>query len=229
MTIRANSKSMDFLLFATNAHRGYGRRFTEESPGGRKRYQGPRRKSGRTALAILARVPTIPMPEHPTSPSHPSDRATAAYLAYYELLRFIAGQKFHVPAAEVDNVVHEVFVAYLRHVQTIRDDRSWLVAAVCNASRAYWRGTERRTGLLEAEIERSNSLSIGEAATATLEAKALLARLPERCREWLRLRFCDGYSPKELAARYHTTVGYAKLRLHRCMTRARALICGARS
>jgi RNA polymerase sigma factor (sigma-70 family) len=164
------------------------------------------------------------MPEPVTAAPSPPDRATAAYVAHYDLLRFIAARKFGVPEPEVENVVHDVFLAYLRHASQIRDDRSWLVAAVCNGSRAYWRAAAREP--LPAEALPSVRAAAAEGSASWLDARALLARLPARCRELLRLRFYDGYSPKELAAHYRTTIGYAKVRLHRCMKAARALLQG---
>jgi RNA polymerase sigma factor (sigma-70 family) len=218
-------RSTDLLLSATTACCGFrGEGLLEkESPHGGNGYQGSCRICGEVALAILITVPALRMPEHVAIPPSPPDRATAAYVAHYDLLRSIATRKFGVPEPDVENVVQDVFLAYLRHASRIRDDRSWLVAAVCNGSRAYWRAAARDPRPAEASPP---TRAAAEATASRLDARALLARLPARCRELLRLRFYDGYSSKELAARYRTTVGYAKVRLHRCMKAARALLRG---
>jgi DNA-directed RNA polymerase specialized sigma24 family protein len=69
----------------------------------------------------------------------PRDRAAAAYNAHYEAMRFIAAQKFGVPQADVRPLIHDVFLAYMRHVAVIGDDRGWLVTATRNACMNYWR------------------------------------------------------------------------------------------
>ena len=48
-------------------------------------------------------------------------------------------------------------------------------------------------------------------------------------REVIRLRFFEGWDFDELAARYSITAGSAKLKLARCMKRARELLRGLRT
>jgi RNA polymerase sigma factor (sigma-70 family) len=152
------------------------------------------------------------------------DRADVAYREHYALLHFIAAGRFRVPAPEAENVVHDVFVRFLRHQERISDDRAWLVAAVCNAARDYWRAPERRT---DPDVPERGSSPV-DALGASLDAATVLHQLPERCRDLLRRRFCDGSSSEELALTYATTIGYVKVMVHRCLTAARALLVGAR-
>jgi len=74
------------------------------------------------------------------------DRAAAAeenFRAVYEenfaFLSSIAANKFRVPDTEAETLAHEVFLTYLRKSETIADLRSWLIGAICHASRHYWR------------------------------------------------------------------------------------------
>src|SRR5882724_2753451 len=67
------------------------------------------------------------------------DRVADAYQEYYPLLRFIARQRFKIPAADIRPLIHDVFVSFMRHEKTVNDDRRWLAAAVSNACRNYWR------------------------------------------------------------------------------------------
>ncbi|HYI12078.1 MAG TPA: sigma-70 family RNA polymerase sigma factor [Thermoanaerobaculia bacterium] len=161
----------------------------------------------------------------PSDPAPAPDRVIGVYLEHFDLLRFIAMQKFRVPLTEAENLVQEVFVAYLRHYERIGNDRAWLVAAVCNASRAWWRRENRPPFARQLVTE----AAVSDMAASRADARALFARLPPRCRKLLRLRFYDGCSPRELAGHYGTTEGYAKVMLHRCMKTARALLRGRRA
>jgi RNA polymerase sigma-70 factor (ECF subfamily) len=154
------------------------------------------------------------------------DRVTTVYQAHFTLLRFVARDRFGVPHADAENLVQEVFVAYLRHYPTIENDKAWLLTATTNACRGYWRRNERRRELFEPEeLTAANP----ESRTASgVDAKALFARIPNSCREILRLRFYDGLSGAEIARELQITVGYAKLKLHRCLQTARALLGGSR-
>src|ERR1700756_4052007 len=90
------------------------------------RYQRSRYTSG---------VPPPPEPREMTT----RDRVAAAYDAHYDVMRYIAAQRFRVPPSEIRPLIHDVFVRFMRATATIGDERSWLVAAVSNACRNYWR------------------------------------------------------------------------------------------
>lgn len=153
-----------------------------------------------------------------------ADRADVAYREHYGLLHFIAVARFHVPLPDAENVVHDVFVRFLRHQDRITNDRAWLVAAVCNAARDYWRAPERRT---KADLPQRGASPV-DALGAKVDVATLMHGLPDRCRDLLRRRFYYGCSSDELATTYATTTGYVKVMVHRCLTAARALLVGAR-
>ncbi len=152
------------------------------------------------------------------------DRADNAFREHYSLLYFIAASRFRLPEPDAENVVQDVFVNFLRHRDHIDNERSWLVAAACNASRDYWRSPHRR----EQPVVPERSASPVDQISAALDVNALMRSLPGKCRELLRRRYCDGCSPDELAKLYATTSGYAKIMLHRCLTAARALLVVSR-
>jgi RNA polymerase sigma factor (sigma-70 family) len=153
-----------------------------------------------------------------------TDRAELAYREHYALLHFIAAGRFNVPRPDAENVVHDVFVRFLRHHDRIVDDRAWLVTAVCNASRDYWRAPERRS---TGDVPQRGASPV-DALGARVDVGTLMQSLPDRCRDLLRRRFCEGCSSEELALNYATTPGYVKVMVHRCLTAARALLVGAR-
>ena len=65
------------------------------------------------------------------------------YLEHAPLLRRVAVRKFGIPPADADTLVHDVFAAYIANPGAVRSDlRAYLIAAICNASRNYWRTKE---------------------------------------------------------------------------------------
>ncbi|HEY4641746.1 MAG TPA: sigma-70 family RNA polymerase sigma factor [Thermoanaerobaculia bacterium] len=152
------------------------------------------------------------------------DQDATAYREHYSLLLFIVGSRFRVPGPDAENIVHDVFLRFLRNRMRVHDERAWLVAAACNAARDYWRAPARREGGEMPE----RSISPGDGLAASIDVAELMETLPEKCRELLRLRYCDGCSAEELASTFSTTSGYAKLMVHRCLTAARALLVSVR-
>lgn len=67
------------------------------------------------------------------------DAATDVLDPHVDLLVMIAVQKFKVPPEDANALIHDILISYLRKQGEIDDVRPWLVAAMCNASRHYWR------------------------------------------------------------------------------------------
>ena len=57
------------------------------------------------------------------------------YVQYRTLLLSVACRKFRVPDADAEGLLQEVFLSFLQTGAQIDSVRSWLVAAMCNASR----------------------------------------------------------------------------------------------
>lgn len=200
----------------------------EETVWRKNRYQrGPKSAEW---FGILVRHPSRPhtdisMSDHLALTERPDEagRAATAYREYSELLSQIAVRKYRIPSSDAENLVHDVFLKFLREEYRIRDDRAWLVAAISNASRDYWRSPARRAEC--GQLPEAAAMPM-DAVGAEVDARTLLRPLSARCRSLLRLRYCDGRSADELAALFGTTTGYAKLMLHRCLAAARALVGG---
>jgi len=143
-----------------------------------------------------------------------------AYEVHRDLLQVIAEQKFHVPVDDAGPLVNDVFLSYLRNHLRVRDERAWLIAAICNAAREYWYHRGQRQRLLD--IPAADDVTI-ESVSARVDLAQVLARLPERCRKALWLRLVEGRSPEELAVFLATSVANARQIVHRCKTHARAL------
>ena len=158
----------------------------------------------------------------PTSPVV-SERAEAAYRGNYKLLAFLAATRFRIPEDEVCGLIHDVFVSFIRSEakigRTERDERSWLVGAICNASRYYWRKHPAGEALPEARFDAS---SIAEEALDRLELARVLRALPERCRDLLCRRYVEGYSSQDIAKHEALTSGSTRNLISKCLLAARA-------
>jgi RNA polymerase sigma factor (sigma-70 family) len=157
-----------------------------------------------------------------------SQRAEAAYRAHYDLLRFIVARRFKVPADEVCSVIHDVFVSFLRHSERVEessaDERAWLIGGVCNASRYYWR-KHRGEGFPPDIDDYIDPAAMADETNRRLLLAGVLRRLPERCRNLLRKRYCEGYTPDEIAAMESLARGSAKNLISKCLLAARAAYC----
>lgn len=148
------------------------------------------------------------------------ERIAAAYDAHYDVMRFIAAQRFSVPSPDIRPLIHDVFLAFIRHQAAIGDDRSWLVAAVSNACRNYWRDRKPTEGLTEALVDPRR---LAEDVGARIDVVRLLAGIPRRCQTVLWLRYAEGRSPEEIAARCAASAsgGYGRQLIHRCLRAVR--------
>jgi RNA polymerase sigma factor (sigma-70 family) len=161
-------------------------------------------------------------PAAPASTRHPLDDTEEVYRAHFPLLLYVARGKFHVPEADAEGLIHEIFLSYMAAVPAIRNVRAWLVAAVSNASRHYWRVHGRTQSLPDDFSERSDPLSHGLAETLALRltVRQTLGNLREKCRETLRLHYFEGLSAGEVARHFDTTNRYAEKLIHNCLRRA---------
>jgi RNA polymerase sigma factor (sigma-70 family) len=156
----------------------------------------------------------------------PPDRAAAAYGAHHKVLRYVGSQKFHIPDEDVEDVIHEVFLAFMRNEAKIacteRDERSWLVGAMCNASRYYWR--KRRGDEPQPDEEPIDPARLADEAITRGILRNVLDRLPERCRAVLWRRYGEEYTPREIGEAESLKRGSAKNLISKCLLAARACL-----
>lgn len=158
------------------------------------------------------------------------DRAAAAeeqfravYEANFSFLASIAVNKFRVPDTEAETLAHEVFLTYLRKSDTIADLRSWLIGAICHASRHYWRANRRLVDAdPEVDVEYADPASrrIVEVLTNQIAARKVLDSLTPRYQEILRLRYFAGMTVPEIAAHLGVKPKYAQKLVSKCLKRA---------
>jgi RNA polymerase sigma-70 factor (ECF subfamily) len=123
-----------------------------------------------------------------------------------------------VPPAEVDDLLHDVFLLAMRRLHTLRDATAfggWLIAIARNRANDF----HRRAPDLQ-ELDEDMAAQNREEA----EARAVLAaigQLSEAYRETLILRLVEGMTGPEIAARTGLTPGSVRVNLHRGMEQLR--------
>jgi RNA polymerase sigma-70 factor (ECF subfamily) len=181
-------------------------------------------------LAIRQRRPvsTPPLREisddgNLVSAARDGDRAAFGQL-YDRYARMVHGILLaRVPAGEVDDLVHDVFLLALRRLHTLRDTSafgSWLAAITRNRANDYHRRSPDVAELPE---------DLAEKISPTAEAMAVLAvvrTLPEAYRETLILRLVEGMTGPEIAARTGLTPASVRVNLHRGMKQLREKLAG---
>jgi len=162
--------------------------------------------------------------EIPAAPAESGD-VGAVYAEYRELLLHVACRKFRIPEAEAENLMQEVFLAYLQNEGRVENAKSWLVAAMCNASRHYWRSTGRTDPLPDNIVEQSDPVSHGLADrfAVTLTLRKALRYLQPRCRETLYMHYYEGRSAVDIARDMDTTTRYSEKLIHNCLKRVREI------
>jgi RNA polymerase sigma factor (sigma-70 family) len=150
----------------------------------------------------------------------------AVYRHHYGLLWSIAAEKFRLPQPDAENIVHDVFVTFVRQHANVRNQRAWLVSAVCDASRTYWRRQGKVT-LEELPTDKpveGTAARLDVIASARFDTSVIMSNLTGRCRELLSLHYWDELTATEISRIFGTTERYAKLMLHRCLAAARRVM-----
>lgn len=161
-----------------------------------------------------------------TSPSFDEPQFEAVYEQYFDLLVQIAVFKFQVPDSEAETLVHDVLISYLRKGSDVIELRSWLVGAICHASRHYWRLNGRIIDAdLTFELDRVDpaSLRILDSLPDQIAAREALECLAPNCQAVLRMRYFEGCTIPEIAKSLGWTTKYAQKFITRCLRRAERL------
>lgn len=159
------------------------------------------------------------------SPSTAADEVAACYVEHRKLLLYVASRKFRVPECDAENLIQEVFLSFMQAGTKIENVRAWLVAAVCNASRHYWRSQNRTEPLPEDFNDHTDpgTLGLAEQFALRMTVQQAVGYLPDRCRETLRLHYFEGRSAVDLARELSTTTRYAEKLIHNCLSRVRKI------
>lgn len=171
-----------------------------------------------------AKAQARPEPK-PTAPSTAADDVEALYIQHRTLLLYVACRKFRIPDTDAENLIQEVFLSYLQTGTKIENIRAWLVAAMCNASRHYWRAQGRTESLPDNIDDHSDPGTHGLADQFAMKmtVRQALDYLQPRCRETLWLHYFEGRSAGDVARELETTNRYAEKLIHNCLKRVREI------
>jgi RNA polymerase sigma factor (sigma-70 family) len=172
------------------------------------------------------KTPARPViPSNPPPPSAAADDVEALYIEHRNLLLYVACRKFRIPDSDAENLIQEVFLSFLQTGTKIDNIRAWLVAAMCNASRHYWRAQGRLESLPEDFSDHSDPVTHGLADQFAMRmtVRQALDYLQPRCRETLWLHYFEGRSAGDVARELETTNRYAEKLIHNCLKRVREI------
>lgn len=165
----------------------------------------------------------------PIAPSRSSADATPArvpfedlYLRLAPLLRRVAIRRFRVPSADADALVHDVFATYFTNADEVNAVEPYLVGAICNASRHYWRRAEAADALFCGETPCTampGSWDVSELERRMLLSR-LLAQVGGRCRDLLQRYYLQGEATSVIAVAMHFKPATILTLLHQCRKRA---------
>jgi RNA polymerase sigma-70 factor (ECF subfamily) len=165
----------------------------------------------------------------PVVPEVPPDTGVqdvgVLYEEYRDLLVHVACRKFRVPDADAENLMQEVFLAYMQTEARVENTKAWLVAAMCNASRHYWRQSSRTDPMPDEIHEQSDpgTHGLADQFALSLTLRKALRYLQPRCRETLYLHYYEGRSAADVARELDTTSRYAEKLIHNCLKRVREI------
>jgi RNA polymerase sigma-70 factor (ECF subfamily) len=130
-----------------------------------------------------------------------------------------------VPYGEVDDLVQDVFLVALRKIDALRDAAAfgpWLAMITRNRAMDFHRRS-RDTAELTDEIATADAAAPEAEATEVLN---LIRQLPEAYREPLILRFVEGMTGPEIAARTGLAPASVRVNIHRGMKLLREKLSG---
>lgn len=158
-------------------------------------------------------------------PSAAADDVERLYIEHRTLLLYVACRKFRIPDSDAENLIQDVFLSFLQTGTKIDNVRAWLVAAMCNASRHYWRAQARTESLPDDFNDHSDpgSHGLADQFARKLTLRQALDYLQPRCRETLWLHYFEGRSAGDVARELETTNRYAEKLIHNCLKRVREI------
>ncbi len=167
---------------------------------------------------------TLPQSTPPTNESE----FEALYLEYSVLLRTIAMRRYNIPPDDAEALVHDTFIAYLERHTVIRELKPWLMGAVSNSCKHYWRDRRREAPMPDAIEETPAATDEANEWAWRISVGAAVARLGEKCRETLRGYYWRDESNERIAANLATSPGYVRQLLVSCRRRIKELLQGTR-
>ena len=146
------------------------------------------------------------------------------YAEHFGFLVAVAVKKFRVPECDAEALAHEVFLSYLRKPNEVLNVHSWMLGAICHASRYYWRQNARVVEPLDDDkaFERPDPTTtrILDSLPDQIAARQALEGLKPRDQEILQMRYFEGFSIVEIGRRLGVKSKYAQKLLTKVLRRA---------
>lgn len=154
-------------------------------------------------------------------------RFDTLYAAYQPFLRKLAVAKFGIPATDADDLVQDVFATYLVNAANVHNPHSYLIGAICNASR-QWRRRDHAAPFEERPLQSEQCGAtphdeLVDGVVRNLLIGATLAKLGVKCRDALRRFHLHGESTASIAQSRGKTANYICRLLSYCRNRAREM------
>ena len=177
-----------------------------------------------TTAAIPAVEEAVLPPVMPPAEPQPEDIGEL-YVRHRPLLLHVGCRKFRIPESEAEGLIQEVFLSFMTTTTKVENIRAWLVAAMCNASRHYWRGQGRTEALPDDFDDHTDPSTngIADKLAMIITMQQALDYLQPRCRETLYLHYYEGRSANDVAVSLDTTSRYAEKLIHNCLKRVREI------
>ena len=155
----------------------------------------------------------------------PSEGVVALIEAVYPVLASIARGRFGLPPQDAEQVIHDALLALLAVDERIASPRAWVIAAVCNACRHYWRSRARFEAVEGTELDENiGSADEVRRIESMILARQVLHALRFQDREVLRLHYLLGLTESEIAVRRGTSRVYARKLITRALRSARSVM-----
>ncbi len=129
--------------------------------------------------------------------------------------------RFRIPPRDAEHVLQQTLLTYIYKRSHILDAERWLMGTLRSHCLLYWRDRRRRlyssvdTALLESVTETEDSPE--ERRDLLRDLNTALAKIPNRYRSLLWLRYRQGLEPSEVAQRLgYKTSGISKM-TERCL------------
>jgi RNA polymerase sigma factor (sigma-70 family) len=154
------------------------------------------------------------------------DAFEALYAEYGLLLRSIAMRRYGIPPDDAEALVHDTFVAYLERHTKINELKPWLMGAVSNGCKHYWRDRKRESPLPDDYEETADPAAekMADDWAWRITVARLVARLGEQCRETLKRYYWRDESKETIAATLSLSPGYVLHLLSSCRQRIREML-----
>lgn len=132
--------------------------------------------------------------------------------------------RFRIPPQDADDLLQQTLLAYLHKHQQVQQPEAWLLGTLRDRCLMYWRSRRRRlyeavdSSILESIAEPRRPSQ--EIADICRDLEMVIARLPERCQDLLKLRYRLGCGAPETAER----LGYSTSSIYKVTERCLAAL-----